>query len=196
MRFRSGEGPDILGLEADLVAGGLQLVDDPTDLGLCQRADLDLDHAGTVALEIELFELHPVGALAIDEKNVDMSEPRRATGQPERHQEEIGRILLEEDEQAFPRKVHCNQHAVEIDRKRKLRSCPTARPLPWPAHPTPYFGVFTMDITGMTERTLKRPVAARCAGSISSVIVKQSLSETIKGRTDVRPLPIVLRAFT
>ena len=69
---RLGERPDVLGVDADLVAGGLQLDQHLADLGRRQRADLDLDEAGPVALDVELLEDDPVGALAVDQEGVDM----------------------------------------------------------------------------------------------------------------------------
>src|SRR5262245_22252964 len=50
------ERPHVLGVDADAVARRLQLDQHVADVGRRQRADLDLDHAGAVAGDVELLE--------------------------------------------------------------------------------------------------------------------------------------------
>ena len=50
---------------------------------------------------------------------------RRARHQPDRHQQQIERVLAQQQEKAFPQKVGRNQRAVEIDGE---RDCVVLRP--------------------------------------------------------------------
>ncbi len=93
---RLGEFARRAGRQHDLAAFAMLLAQPlEQDLAIGQRGWIDVDAVGDRLLQ-----------------------PCRAAGQPERHQENIERILLEKDEQTFPQKVRCNQRAVEIDRKR------------------------------------------------------------------------------